>query len=62
MADQRLGRPRNRGFASPTRPADAVPAPQYDRMRAPVWTHNPAPPARAGADAHKGIGSRGYRC
>lgn len=56
------GRPRNRGFVATTKPEGAVPAPQYDRMRAPVWTTPPAAPARAGALNHKSVGSRGFRC
>ncbi len=57
------------GQGSPHGPAkqqahatNLTPPAQYDRMRAPVWTHNPAPAARAGADGHKSIGSRGVRC
>ncbi|GKS97013.1 hypothetical protein [Acidovorax sp. SUPP2825] len=45
-----------------TRQAGAVEPAQYDRMRAPVWTTNPAPATRAGADDHQRIASRGYRC
>ena len=55
------GRPRGPAKAEPSATNPTPPA-QYDRMRAPVWTHNPAPAARAGADAHKSIGSRGFRC
>ncbi|GKT22551.1 hypothetical protein [Acidovorax sp. SUPP3334] len=55
------GRPRGK-VQAPPRPEDAVPPAQYDRMRAPAWTRNPAPAARAGADDHRRIESRGYRC
>lgn len=44
------------------RPANLVPAAQYDRMRAPVWTATPAAPVRAGALNHMSIESRGFRC
>ena len=44
------------------RPANVVPAAQYDRMRAPVWTVTPAAPVRAGALNHMSIESRGFRC
>ena len=59
------GRPqgvRNKPKApAPTLP-HTVPAPQYDRMRAPIWTATPAAPARPGALDHARIESRGYRC
>ncbi|WCM88539.1 hypothetical protein [Acidovorax sp. NCPPB 3576] len=45
-----------------TRPEGAVEPAQYDRMRAPVWTTNPAPATRAGANDHRRIDSRSYRC
>ena len=44
------------------RSPDVAPPPQYDRLRAPVWTPPPAAPARAGALNHKDIESRGFRC
>ncbi|MBP3979914.1 MULTISPECIES: hypothetical protein [Acidovorax] len=44
------------------RPTNVVPAAQYDRMRAPVWTAIPAAPVRAGALNHMSIESRGFRC
>lgn len=57
------GRGRPRGPAKPKlRDANTVPAPQYDRMRAPVWTQTPAAPVRSGALDHQRIGSRGFRC
>ncbi|ASI69894.1 hypothetical protein BA022_15860 [Diaphorobacter nitroreducens] len=57
------GRGRPRGKVQPTpRLAGAVPPAQYDVMRAPTWTTSPAPAARAGADDHKRIQSRGFRC
>ena len=43
-------------------PAGLVPPPQYDRMHGPIYTPEPAPPARAGADSHLQIKSRGLRC
>lgn len=55
------GRPRDSERPS-LRPANPVRAAQYDLMRAPVWTTSPAPATRAGADDHKRIDSRGYRC
>ncbi len=61
MSEIRRGRPPGRKPAPP-RPANAVPPAQYDRMRAPVWTANPAAPTRAGALNHTRIESRGFRC
>jgi len=61
MTDIRKGRPVGSKPPQP-RPANVVPPPQYDRMRAPVWTANPAAPARAGALNHTRIESRGFRC
>lgn len=61
MSEIRKGRPPGR-TPTPPRPANAVPPAQYDRMRAPVWTANPAAPARAGALNHTRIESRGFRC
>lgn len=61
MSEIRRGRPQGRK-PTPPRPANAVPPAQYDRMRAPVWTANPAAPTRAGALNHTRIESRGFRC
>lgn len=61
MTEARKGRTPGRKPAPP-RPADLVPPPQYDRMRAPVWIANPSAPARAGALNHNRIKSRGFRC
>ncbi|WP_146749187.1 hypothetical protein [Paracidovorax anthurii] len=56
------GRPRgSRNRPKPVQNNLVEPA-QYDRMRAPIWTTNPAPATRAGADDHKHIASRGWRC
>ena len=61
MTEIRKGRPAG-PKPTPPRPANAVPPAQYDRMRAPVWTANPAAPSRAGALNHQRIESRGFRC
>lgn len=55
-----VGRPRLTD--APSRPANAVPPAQYDRMRAPEWTQSVTPAARAGADDFKRIPSRGFSC
>ena len=61
MTDIRKGRPAGSRPPQP-RPANVVPPPQYDRMRAPIWTATPAAPSRPGALDHARIESRGYRC
>ena len=61
MTEIRKGRPAGSRPPQP-RPANVVPPPQYDRMRAPIWTATPAAPARPGALDHARIESRGYRC
>lgn len=64
-APRRTGRPpgkKNAPKAASQACPGVAPAPQYDRMRAPVWTANPAAPSRAGALNHTRIESRGYRC
>lgn len=57
------GRGRPKGQVQPApRPANAVPPPQYDCMRAPIWTGSLATPVRDGALDHQQIESRGFRC
>lgn len=61
MTEIRRGRPPGPSKQIP-KPANPVPPPQYDRMRAPVWTTSPTAPVRAGALNHKSIESKGFRC
>ncbi|MBF9263591.1 hypothetical protein [Paracidovorax cattleyae] len=57
------GRPKgSRNKPKAPKPAGLTPPAQYDRMRAPIWTHSPSAPVRDGAEDHKCIASRGYRC
>ena len=62
MTEVRKGRPLKAHAVPQPRPADVVPPPQYDRMRAPVWIATLAAPSRAGALNHQRIESRGFRC